>query len=72
MNRKTHLQSHRLKAFTATLNHLEERIIKRMEFINGYSDVYQFPVSLTKRSLRKYRRWLKAAQELKDLEKKHL
>lgn len=70
--RKTNLQGHRLKAFTATLEQLETRLQQKITFVNDYAVIYKFPKMLTRRNLRQYKRWMKAVQELKDIEQKHL
>ena len=69
---KTHLQKHRIKAFTATLEQLETRLHQKLGFYDQYSELYHFPKMLTRRNLRKYKRWLKATKALRDIDEKHI
>lgn len=69
---KTHLQSHRIKAFTVTLAQIEISISRRVAFINEFGEVYRFPASLKKKNLAQYRKWQSAITELKTIEKKDL
>lgn len=67
MNPKNTLYTHRMKAFSVTLTALEMQLQTKIRYVEAFAEVYQFPKNLTKQNLRKYKRWLKAAQQLKDI-----
>lgn len=70
--KKTFIQKHRLKAFTATLEQVEKALIKSLEFSTNYAEVYHFPKAITRNNTRRLKKWIKAAQQLKDLELKNI
>lgn len=69
---KIHLQKHRLKAFSKTLELVECSLQQRIDFITDYNEIYKFPAVLTKKNLRHYRRMLKATKELRNLQRNDL
>jgi len=60
------LQKHRIKAFNATLEQVENNLQRKILFIEHYAAVYNFPARVARDNLREYRRQLKAAQALKN------
>ena len=70
--RKLHLQKHRMRAFNATLSQLEARLIQQIKWVTEMSEVYHYPKSISRRNVRNYKRWLKATEQLKQIEQKDL
>lgn len=66
--RKTHLQKHRLKAFTSTLEQVSTRIDQKIKFLEDYAEVYKMPVMLTRKNLQQLRNWQRAADTLKSIQ----
>lgn len=64
--RKKVLQKHQVAAFNKTLFAVEAELLKRIQFIEQWNDVYKFPVSVSRENLRRYKAQLKAIDKLKN------
>lgn len=72
MTRKTHLQRHRLRAFSNTLSQVESALEAKIYFLDQYADHFKMPKMIMHENLRIYNRCLKAAKELKAIDKLNL
>jgi len=63
------LQKHRIKAFNATLEQVENNLQRKILFIEHYAAVYNFPAAIARENLRQYKRQLKAIDKLKTYKK---
>jgi len=70
--RKHHLQRHRIAAFSKTLTELENRLQNQIDFVTSYGSIYKMPPAIMKHNVKRYNRWLRSIQDLKDLEFKHI
>lgn len=68
MKQTPHLQRHRIRAMSETLLQISTRLNKKIDFLEEFAEVYKWPKSIRKRNIRKYRKWLEAAKELRDLD----
>jgi hypothetical protein len=67
--RKQVLQKHQVAAFIKTMQAIEADLLRRINFIEEYNELYKFPAAIARENLREYRRQLKAINNLKSFSK---
>lgn len=65
-------QKHQKRALLNNLSHLRLKAIQKRQFLIDYSQVYSFPVGLTKKNIRDLTRLIEAIDRIQAFDIEHI